>query len=288
LAPTAKNGFNGRNFYYTWIQPESTRSLPGVDQERPGVYPGSTGVYQKSTRSLPRVHPKPNLSDPESTRTRSQPGTDHPEPTRSDPESTRSLTVVDRESTRSRHGVHPDSTRSVPKSTRILDGLDPESKRSGPESTRSRSVPGAKPARSGSTQRRTPERPVVQITTNNEESPVLWPRLIESTPEWIGVDWWKHQECCFGTFQLLLSFRTILWQVDTDNSICCDSCLRDNWGSSSIWRSTVSIFSSVRTLNRALPLNTATFSKYVKCVTIAKIKFNHEYLLFRSENHFHR
>jgi hypothetical protein len=52
--------------------------------------------------------------------------------------------------------------------------------------------------------------------------------------------------------------------------------------------STVSIFSSVRTLGRALTLNTATFSKCVNCVTIEKIRFNHEYLLFKSENHFHR
>jgi hypothetical protein len=114
------------------------------------------------------------------------------------------------------------------------------------------------------------DQPIVKKLPQITKFPVLRPRLIESTPEWIGVDWWKHQGCCFGTFQLLLFFRTILWQVDTDNSVCCDSCLRDNWGSSSIWRSTVSIFSSVRTLNRALPLNTATFSK---CVTIAKIRF---------------
>jgi hypothetical protein len=42
--------------------------------------------------------------------------------------------------------------------------------------------------------------------------------------------------------------RTILRHVDTDSSVCCNSCLRDNWGSSSILPWTVSIFSSVRTL----------------------------------------
>jgi hypothetical protein len=83
------------------------------------------------------------------------------------------------------------------------------------------------------------------------------------------------------------SFRTILSQVDTDNSVCCDSCLREII-EVRLPRLTVSIFSSVRTLGRALLLNTVTFSKCVKCVTIGKIKFNHEYQLFRSENHSHR
>jgi hypothetical protein len=38
-------------------------------------------------------------------------------------------------------------------------------------------------------------------------------------------------------------FRTILRQVDTDSSVCSDSCLRDNWGSSSIWRWTWRVLS---------------------------------------------
>jgi hypothetical protein len=33
------------------------------------------------------------------------------------------------------------------------------------------------------------------------------------------------------------SFRTIVSQVDTDNSVCCDSYLRDNWDSSSTFDS---------------------------------------------------
>jgi hypothetical protein len=42
-----------------------------------------------------------------------------------------------------------------------------------------------------------------KIAANNEEYPVLWPRLIENTPEFVGVD----QECCFSTFQLLLNHQ---------------------------------------------------------------------------------
>jgi hypothetical protein len=40
------------------------------------------------------------------------------------------------------------------------------------------------------------------------------------------------------------SFRTIVRQIDTDNSVCCDSCLRDNWGSSSTFDSLNIFFST--------------------------------------------
>jgi hypothetical protein len=46
----------------------------------------------------------------------------------------------------------------------------------------------------------------------------------------------------------------------------------------------VIIYDHFQKLN-ILPLNTATFSK---CVNCDQIRFNHEYLLFKSENHFHR
>jgi hypothetical protein len=52
------------------------------------------------------------------------------------------------------------------------------------------------------------DQPIIKKLPQITKSPVLQPRLIENTPE--------HQECCVGTFQLLLNhqesrfFRTIL------------------------------------------------------------------------------